>query len=467
MLPALGLAGLGVSWACSWDNYGAGKTTHAALGKTCDGVLLDCAEGGTCVANGCRASCTSDDDCSAGTRCLWVETKSSCESCPMNTSNGQAPGDGGNTVVGFCVDNASVACASNCSNGSGGGSSDCGWCPANTTCATDGHCRNSCGNGVPACASPESCVDNYCYGAAGHDSTSPEGGTTSGMLLYTSPSPSVVAADTQDSIDFVSWVSQGDALYLAGQMGSGQIQMGPGTITGLAASGGYVYWGSSGSGVFGCMESNCGPTTRMVAPASNAARVSATSAWVVWIDTGALTVQGCMLDDGVCNGAVQTFASNQGNMTDVATDGTSVYWIGVAGGAAGGTAVFKCPLAPSCSPATLGDVDGAQWIAVNATAVFAAGNSAYTCSSTGTGCTPIAGMTSVAQANQIAADSSGFYAATQAGPFFCGTSCSMGTANPTQLGSDGIPANGIALSRKHVYWSESQGIYIAPKPSGG
>jgi hypothetical protein len=309
-------------------------------------------------------------------------------------------------------------------------------------------------------------VGSFCYGAPGHDSTSLEGGTTAGKLLYTTPSPSVVAADTQASTDFVSWVSQGDTLYLAGQMGSGQIEMGPNTITGLAASGGYVYWGSFGSGVFGCAESNCGPTTRMVASAGNAARVSATSAWVVWIDTSALTVQGCMLDDGVCNGAVQTFASNQGNMTDVATDGTSVYWIGTGAGP-GGTTVFKCPLVPSCSPATLGGVGGAQWIAVNATAVFAAGNSAYTCPSTGTGCTSIAATMSGAQTNQIVADSSGFYAATQAGPFFCGTSCSMGTAMPTQIGSDGMPANGIALSRKHVYWSESQGIYIAPKPNGG
>ena len=125
---------------------------------------------------------------------------------------------------------------------------------------------------------------------------------------------------------------------------------------------------------------------------------------------------------GACSGSVQTFASAQQGMSDIAVDGSAVYWLATGTGMGMGnggasTGVFTCPLGTACamSPSLVGSAPGAQSIAVSTDAVYAAGPQAgFVCTLTGT-CSSLASGAGDA-VPQLAADATGVYAATMLGP---------------------------------------------------
>jgi hypothetical protein len=502
---AFALVGVASTPSCTWGGYdGALATNDAGLGQACDGVLTNCGAppgagpdaGYTCVANKCREECLSDTDCAVGTRCLWVATAncgsgSCCNGmCSNGFPQGTAPG-----VAGFCLDNASVSCSP---NGVAGSSSVA--CPGNTSCAPDGYCRNMCSAQNP-CASPESCENvgnggcmgggtcgpQYCVAAPAHDSTADSGAAIDAPadapqgLDPGAMSPGLVAADTAGA-EYVSWISQGNSVDVAAA-GLGVIPMtieanGTG-VSGLAASGGFLYWGEQGLGIFSCPEQSCGTSMHSLAPAQAPLRVAASGTWVAWIDGRSLTVEGCSVASGACSGNVQTFASAQQGMSDIAVDSSTVYWLGTGTGmgmgmgtgsssASTGVGVFSCPLGTACamSPSFVGSAPGAQSIAVSADGVYAAGpQGAFLCARTGA-CSSLSGGTGAA-VPQLTADASGVYAATMLGPVFCKAPCAK-SSTFVEIDSSGAAAVGIAVTGPHVYWSSvAGGIFFAPKPGGG
>jgi hypothetical protein len=499
---ALALVGVASAPSCTWGGYdGTLATNDAGLGQACDGVLRNCGAppgagpdaGYTCVANKCREECLSDADCAAGTRCLWVATAncgsgSCCNGmCSSGFPQGSAPG-----VAGFCLDNASVSCSPNGVAGSSGFA-----CPGNTACAPDGYCRNMCSAQNP-CASPESCENvgnqgcpgggscgpQYCVADPAHDSVGDSGAAIDAAadgpqdLDPGAISPGLVAADTVGP-EYVSWISQGNSVDLAaagpgvmpttvGGNGSG--------VSGLAAGAGFVYWAVQGLGIFSCPEQSCGTSMHSLAPAQAPLRVATSGTWVAWIDARSLTVQGCSVASGACSGNVQTFASAQQGMSDIAVDGSAVYWLATGTGMGMGnggasTGVFSCPLGTACamSPSLVGSAPGAQSIAVSTDAVYAAGpQGAFVCTRTGT-CSSLSSGTSDTRAGvpQLAADATGVYAATMLGPVFCKAPCTK-SSTLVDLDSSGAAALGIAVTGSHVYWSSAAGgIFFAPKPGGG
>jgi hypothetical protein len=488
----VGLAG---ALSCTWGGYdGARATNDAGLGQACDGVLTNCGAppgagsdaGYTCVSNKCREECVSDTDCPAGTRCLWVATVncggSGC--CNGTCSSGFLQGSASG-VAGFCVDNASVSC-----NSSGGTGSSGFACPGNTACAPDGYCRNMCSTQNP-CASPESCanVENsgctgggtcgpqYCVGDSAHDSAGDSGAPIDSAadgrqgLDPGAMSPGLIAADTVGA-DYVSWISQGMSVDLA----AAGVDVMPTTIagtgsgvSGLAAGLGYVYWGVQGAGIFGCSEQACGTSTHNLAPAQVPLRVATNGTWVAWIDARSLTVEGCSVASGACSGGVQTFASAQQGMSDIAVDSSAVYWLGTGTGGMGSsgaaTGVFSCKLGTACamSPSIVGATPGAQSIAVSTDAIYAAGpQGTFVCTLSGS-CSSLSNGTGAA-VPQLAADGTGVYAATMSGPIFCKAPCTR-SSDLVELDPMGAPALGIAVTGAHVYWSDAAGgIFFAPKP---
>jgi hypothetical protein len=489
---AFALAGLAGAPSCTWGGYdGAGGTSDAGLGQACDGVLTNCGAppgagpdaGYTCIANRCREACASDTECMAGTRCLWVSTVNcggNGGTCSSSFMQGSAAG-----VAGFCFDNASVSC-----NPSGGAGSSGLACPANTTCAPDGHCRNMCNTQSP-CAPPESCVNvgnpgcqgagtcgpQYCAGDSAQDSAGDGGAPIDASadgpqgLDPGAMSPGLVAADTVGA-DHVSWISHGNSVELvaAGADVTPTTIAGTGSgVSGLAAGGGYLYWGVQGVGIFSCSEQACGTTTHNLAPAQAPLRVATSGAWVAWIDARSLTVEGCSLASGACSGSVQTFASAQQGMSDVTVDSSAVYWLGTGtsmgmGSSVAATAIFSCKLGTACamSPTVVGSVPDAQSIAVSTDAVYAAGPQAvFVCTLSG-GCSSFAGGGGMA-VPQLAADGTGVYAATMSGPVFCKAPCT-GSSTLVELDPTGAAALGIALTGTRVYWSDAAGgIFFAPK----
>ena len=484
---AFALAALAGALSCTWGGYdGARGTNDAGLGQACDGVRTNCGApagagsdaGTTCIANKCRAGCVSDPDCPAGTRCLWVNTEncgsSSCcnGTCSSSLAQGSAQG-----IAGFCFDNASVSC-----NPSGGTGQSGFACPSNTACAPDGYCRNMCTTQNP-CASPESCANvgcqgggtcgpQYCVGGPAHDSVGESDAGADGPqgLDPGAMSPGLVAADTLGA-DYVSWISQGNSVDLAAAGVEVTPTMIAGTgsgVSGLAAGAGYVYWGVQGAGIFSCSEQACGTSTFNLAPAQAPLRVATNGNWVAWIDARSLTVEGCSAASGACSGSVQTFASAQQGMSDIAVDSTTVYWLGTVvgmGDSGETTAILSCKLGTACamSPTIVASVPGAQSMAVSTDAVYAAGpRGVFVCTPSGN-CSslPTGAGTAVPQ---LAADATGVYAATMSGPVFCQAPCT-GSSTLVPLDPAGAAALGIAVTGTRVYWSDAaSGIFFAQKP---
>jgi hypothetical protein len=291
-------------------------------------------------------------------------------------------------------------------------------------------------------------------------------------------SPGLVAADAVGA-DYVSWISQGNSVDLA----VAGLDVMPTTIAGtgagvsaLAAGAGYVYWGVQGVGIFSCSEQACGTSTHSLAPAQTPLRVATNGIWVAWIDARSLTVEGCSVASGACSGSVQTFASAQQGMSDIAMDSSAVYWLGTGtamgigmgtgtGTSSAATGVFSCKLGTACamSPSIVGSVPGAQSIAVSTDAVYAAGpQGAFVCAPSGS-CSSLSGGAGMV-VPQLAADGTGVYAATMSGPAFCKAPCTPGSTL-VQLDPMGAAAVGIAVTGAHVYWSDAAGgIFFAPKP---
>jgi hypothetical protein len=483
---AFALVALAGAPSCTWGGYdGARATNDAALGQACDGVLTNCGAppgagsdaGTTCVANKCRAGCVSDPDCPAGTRCLWVNTENCGSSCCNGTCSSALTQGSAQGVAGFCFDNASVSCNPSASTGSSGFA-----CPANTACAPDGYCRNMCTTQNP-CASPESCANvgcngggtcgpQYCVGGPAHESAGESDAGADGPqgLDPGAMSPGLVAADTVGA-DYVSWISQGNSVDLAAAGVEVTPAMIAGTgsgVSGLAAGVGYVYWGVQGAGIFSCSEQGCETSTQNLAPAQAPLRVATNGTWVAWIDARSLTVEGCSVASGACSGSVQTFASAQQGMSDIAVDSSTVYWLGTVvgmGDSGETTAILSCKLGTACamSPTIVASVPGAQAIAVSTDAVYAAGpQGVFVCTPSGN-CSSLPSGAGMA-VPQLAADGTGVYAATMSGPVFCKAPCT-GSSTLVQLDLAGAAALGIAVTGTHVYWSDAAGgIFFALKP---
>jgi hypothetical protein len=153
------------STACSWGAYdGVYTGPDGGVGQACggnEGANVVCDDGLTCLNGICAATCTGDDQCASGQRCLPQGTGScGSSSCTINA----------------CVTATQEAC--DCAGAT------CATCTgaASTSCAYDGQCRATCSSGASTsgCLGGQTCItDNpncragsctaHCYGASPHD----------------------------------------------------------------------------------------------------------------------------------------------------------------------------------------------------------------------------------------------------------------------------------------------------------
>jgi hypothetical protein len=436
-----GAAAIAAAASCSWGGYTGTGTSDAGLGQACDGVLQNCAGDLTCVVNECRSACTSDEQCAAGARCLWVSSTSCIGSNgQMGCYDFQGGDSGSASVQGYCIDNTSLQCTP---NSSGGGGNDNSLCPANTSCASDGRCRNACvvGSSPTPCVAPETCMpvpgcmegpcNSFCMGGPGHESSTDGGVGASGDAKASDSNTSDVPTTT--ALTFVSGLKS------------------PTVIRATSAE--VVWTDSSRSQLQYCPATgSCSPQS---VPGANSVSSFALSAddYVFWDsppgDGGPQAIEYCSLT-GTCGSTP----------TSVPPGEMAVYDSAGLVFAAGPNAIDLCPTQPPCSPQAVAQTSGnvtaiALWSNYSGVSLaplyWTYGGSVFECSLDSTCASPslLAGSGS---AVELAATMGGVYVVTQSpGPLVL--LCS--TCIPTTLVGSGVTH--VAADDNGVYWTTATG----------